>query len=69
MWRDVRRSLGGARPLKEYQQKYKLLIAEKKEARLRAAREQSVAPDVVQPFEPAPAHSPAKADEMTCEDL
>jgi serine/threonine protein kinase len=34
VWRDVRRALGHARPIKEYQAKYKLLIAEKK--RLRA---------------------------------
>ena len=36
VWRDVRRALGHARPIREYQAKYKLLIAEKK--RLRALR-------------------------------
>ena len=34
VWRDVRRALHGARPIREYQQKYKLLIAEKKRQRM-----------------------------------
>ena len=42
VWRDVRRALGHARPIREYQAKYKLLIAEKK--RLRALRPAFVDP-------------------------
>ena len=44
VWRDVRRALGHARPIREYQAKYKLLIAEKK--RLRALRPAFVDPAV-----------------------
>ncbi len=44
MWWDVRRALGHARPIREYQAKYKLLIAEKK--RLRALRPAFVDPAV-----------------------
>ena len=73
VWRDVRRSLGGARPLREYQQKYKLLIAEKKEQRLlRAQQEAQVAPEIceVQSFDaPAPASPARGGGELTCEDL
>ena len=53
VWRDVRRALGHARPIREYQAKYKLLIAEKK--RLRALRP----PTFVDPVETrAPALAP-----------
>jgi len=48
VWKEVKRQLGGERPIREYQQKYKLLIAEKKRAR--ADRESARERDAVEPL-------------------
>ncbi|KAH8057461.1 serine/threonine kinase [Aureococcus anophagefferens] len=52
VWKEVKRQLGGERPIREYQQKYKLLIAEKKRAR--ADRESARERDAVEPLGGAP---------------